>query len=85
MLTTLASSATLDGYNDGLSAAEEVPGSVEARLSPALAQQAEFMPMELEHIDGGCGWVGGWAAGLQPGGVFGMGRGKASRRCDSSS
>lgn len=36
----------------GLSATEEVPGSIEARLSPQLAQAAEFTPQELEHIDG---------------------------------
>ena len=45
----------LDGYNDGLSAAEEMPGSVEPRLTPALAQAAEFVPAELETVDGGWG------------------------------
>ncbi len=55
VLTGLDSSATLDGYNTGLSAVEEVPFSVEARLSPELAQQAEFVPAELDAIDGGWG------------------------------
>lgn len=53
MLNTLASSATLDGYNTGLSAAEDVPGSVEPRLSAELAQRAEFLPLELDTVDGG--------------------------------
>ncbi|KAL4446251.1 hypothetical protein ABPG77_003058 [Micractinium sp. CCAP 211/92] len=53
VLTGLDSSATLDGYNTGLSAVEEVPFSVEARLSPELAQQAEFVPAELDTIDEG--------------------------------
>lgn len=39
-------------FLSGLSATEEVPGSIEARLSPQLAQAAEFTPEELEHIDG---------------------------------
>lgn len=53
VLNTLASSATLDGYNTGLSAAEDVPGSVEPRLSAELAQRAEFLPLELDTVDGG--------------------------------
>lgn len=53
VLTGLATASTLDGYNTGLSATEEVPGSIEARLSPQLAQAAEFTPQELEHIDEG--------------------------------
>jgi len=65
VLNALDSATTLDGYNTGLSAAEEVPGSVEPRLSPQLAQQAEFLPAELEMVDGEhggqlCGLAGGW-------------------------
>ena len=67
MLTTLASAATLDGYNTGLSAAEDVPGSVEPRLSPELAQRAEFLPLELEAVDGATlAWGGGRAGGRGP-------------------
>ncbi len=53
VLTSLAASATLDGYNTGLSAAEDVPGSVEARLCPDLAQSAEFLSLELDTVNGG--------------------------------
>ncbi|PRW61225.1 putative transaldolase [Chlorella sorokiniana] len=53
VLNGLASASTLDGYNTGLSATEDVPGSIEARLSAQLAQAAEFTPQELEHIDEG--------------------------------
>ena len=35
-----------------LSAAEDMPGSVDARLSPQLAQAAEFLPEELATVDG---------------------------------
>ena len=66
VLTSLAASATLDGYNTGLSAAEEVPGSVEPRLTPAAAQRAAFAPEELEMVDGGCSGAG--RGGVRPGG-----------------
>lgn len=52
VLTAMATAATLDGYNTGLSAAEDMPGSVEPRLSPSLAQLADFLPLELETVDG---------------------------------
>ncbi|KAL4856616.1 putative transaldolase [Chlorella vulgaris] len=51
VLTAMATAATLDGYNTGLSAAEDMPGSVEPRLSPSLAQLADFLPLELETVD----------------------------------
>ncbi|PSC70606.1 putative transaldolase [Micractinium conductrix] len=51
VLTALNSATTLDGYNTGLSAAEDMPGSVDARLSPQLAQAAEFLPEELATVD----------------------------------
>lgn len=53
VLTALDQATTLDGYNTGLSAAEDVPGGVEPRLSPQLARQAEFLPQELETVDEG--------------------------------
>jgi hypothetical protein len=68
VLTALDSAATLDGYNTGLSAAEEVPGSVERALSPQLAQEAEFSLVELETVDGelGLGLVGwDWERGAR--------------------
>jgi hypothetical protein len=52
VLTGLAAAATLDGYNTGLSAEEEVPGGVERRLSPEAAQHADFLPLELDTVDG---------------------------------
>ena len=60
VLTALDSAATLDGYNTGLSAAEEVPGSVERALSPQLAREAEFSPVELETVDGELRWWAGF-------------------------
>jgi hypothetical protein len=53
VLTGLAAAATLDGYNTGLSAEEEVPGGVERRLSPEAAQHADFLPLELDTVDEG--------------------------------
>ena len=52
VLTALNSTSTLDGYNTGLSAAEEMPGGVEPRLSRQRAMDTEFAPAELEVVDG---------------------------------
>ena len=80
VLNSLAADSTLDGYNDGLSAAEEVPGgSVEPRLSPALAAKAEFSAEELAAVDGG--WL--CAVGVAVWRSARMG-GRVGGRCPSS-
>ena len=51
VLEALQSTATLEGYNDGLRASVDDSRGVQARLTPAFAEAYEFNPLETGVVD----------------------------------